>query len=84
MEEMTEVDLDGKKYVWDGQGWCDARTYMEPPENITSRLGSALAMVDLLCLGGAPVTFNPTGVQLLIIHFGGSGYASCTSWNNWR
>src|SRR4051794_41114679 len=38
MEEMTEVDLDGKKYVWDGQGWCDARTYMEPPETITSRL----------------------------------------------
>ena len=38
MEEMTEVDLDGKKYVWDGQGWCDARTYMEPPESITSRL----------------------------------------------
>jgi hypothetical protein len=38
MEEMTEVDLDGKKYVWDGQGWCDARTYMEPPETIASRL----------------------------------------------
>jgi hypothetical protein len=38
MEEMTEVDLDGKKYVWDGDGWCDARTYMEPPESITSKL----------------------------------------------
>jgi hypothetical protein len=38
MEEMTEVELDGKRFVWDGHGWCDARTYMEPPENISNRL----------------------------------------------
>ena len=38
MDEMTEVELDGKKYVWDGKNWCDARTYMEPPQSVTSRL----------------------------------------------
>jgi predicted NAD-dependent protein-ADP-ribosyltransferase YbiA (DUF1768 family) len=38
MEEMTEVEFDGKRYVWDGQSWCDARTNMEPPESISNRL----------------------------------------------
>jgi predicted NAD-dependent protein-ADP-ribosyltransferase YbiA (DUF1768 family) len=38
MEEMTEVDLDGKRYLWDGSNWCDAKTYMEPPEQIINRL----------------------------------------------
>jgi NADAR domain len=38
MEEMTEVELEGKKYVWDGNGWCDARTYMEPAESVVNRL----------------------------------------------
>lgn len=38
MEEMTEVELDGKKYVWDGDGWCEARTYMEPPDSVVNRL----------------------------------------------
>jgi len=38
MEEMTEVDLEGKKYVWDGNGWSDARTFMEPSESVINRL----------------------------------------------
>jgi hypothetical protein len=38
MEEMTEVDLEGKKYVWDGDNWADARTWMVPPETIVNRL----------------------------------------------
>jgi predicted NAD-dependent protein-ADP-ribosyltransferase YbiA (DUF1768 family) len=38
MEEMTEVDLDGKRYLWDGSNWCDAKTYMEPPEQVINRL----------------------------------------------
>jgi hypothetical protein len=38
MEEMTEVDLDGKRFLWDGTSWCDAKTYMEPPDNIINKL----------------------------------------------
>ena len=38
MEEMTEVDLDGKKYVWDGEAWAEARTWMVPPDNVINRL----------------------------------------------
>jgi hypothetical protein len=40
MEEMTEVELEGKKYIWDGSGWCDARTYMEPSENVINNLNA--------------------------------------------
>jgi hypothetical protein len=38
MEEMTEVDLDGKKYVWDGEAWAEARTWMVPPDNVINKL----------------------------------------------
>jgi hypothetical protein len=38
MEEMTEVELDGKKYVWDGDNWAEARTWMEPPEAVVNKL----------------------------------------------
>jgi len=38
MEEMTEVDLDGKRYVWDGDAWAEARTWMVPPDNVINRL----------------------------------------------
>jgi hypothetical protein len=38
MEEMTEVELDGKRYLWDGDNWCDPKTYMEPPEAVVSKL----------------------------------------------
>jgi hypothetical protein len=38
MEEMTEVDLDGKRYVWDGEAWAEARTWMVPPDNVINKL----------------------------------------------
>jgi hypothetical protein len=38
MEEMTEVDLDGKRYVWDGDAWAEARTWMVPPDNVINKL----------------------------------------------
>lgn len=40
MEENTEVQLDGKTYVWDGESWSDPRTYMEPPEAIVNQLNA--------------------------------------------
>jgi predicted NAD-dependent protein-ADP-ribosyltransferase YbiA (DUF1768 family) len=38
MEEMTEVDMDGKRYVWDGDAWAEARTWMVPPDNVINKL----------------------------------------------
>ena len=38
MEEMTEVDMDGKRYVWDGEAWAEARTWMVPPDNVINKL----------------------------------------------
>src|SRR5436190_10070502 len=38
MEEMTEVELDGRRFLWDGTSWCDAKTYMEPPDNVINKL----------------------------------------------
>jgi hypothetical protein len=38
MEENTEVELDGKKYLWDGQTWVDPRTYMVPPDAVIDKL----------------------------------------------
>ena len=38
MAEMTEVDLDGKRYVWDGEAWAEARTWMVPPDNVINKL----------------------------------------------
>lgn len=53
MEEMTEVELEGKKYVWDGNGWCDARTYMEPSESVVNRLNETYRK-DEMKKGPAP------------------------------
>lgn len=47
MEEMTEVELEGKKYVWDGSGWCDARTYMEPVEGVVNRLNELYRKAEM-------------------------------------
>jgi hypothetical protein len=38
MEENTEVELDGKKYLWDGETWVDPRTYMVPPDALIEKL----------------------------------------------
>src|SRR5947209_19995011 len=54
MEEMTEVELDGKKYVWDGGNWCDARTYMEPPETVLNRLNDLYRKHEILAAARAP------------------------------
>lgn len=40
MEEDTEVQLDGKTYVWDGRSWTDPKTYMEPPASIVDQLNA--------------------------------------------
>jgi hypothetical protein len=47
MEEMTEVDLDGKKYLWDGDNWCDPKTYMEPPESVVNKLNETYRKHEL-------------------------------------
>jgi len=47
MEEMTEVELDGKRYLWDGDNWCDPKTYMEPPEAVVNRLNETYRKHEL-------------------------------------
>jgi len=37
---MTEVEFEGKRYVWDGESWSDAKTYMVPPDDIVNRLNA--------------------------------------------
>jgi hypothetical protein len=62
MEEMTEVELDGKKYVWDGGNWCDARTYMEPPETVVNRLNDLYRKHEIraaAAAAAAPRTRSP-------------------------
>ncbi len=53
MEEMTEVDFEGKKFVWDGQAWCDAKTYMVPPDDIVNKL-NAVHRKDEVTLSPGP------------------------------
>lgn len=61
MEEMTEVDLDGKKYVWDGEAWAEARTWMVPPDNVINRLDMMYRPheVELRSASPAPRTRAP-------------------------
>ncbi|HSI36397.1 MAG TPA: NADAR family protein [Tepidisphaeraceae bacterium] len=40
MEEMSEVDFEGRKYVWDGDSWSDAKTFMVPPDDVVNRLNA--------------------------------------------
>jgi hypothetical protein len=36
------VNLDGRTYVWDGRAWCDAETYLTPPDSVLSKLNRCL------------------------------------------
>ena len=64
---MTEVDLDGKKYLWDGDNWCDPKTYMEPPEAIVNKLNAETAKIvakpdvkdEWAKQGAVPLSRNP-------------------------
>jgi predicted NAD-dependent protein-ADP-ribosyltransferase YbiA (DUF1768 family) len=38
MEENAEVELDGKRFLWDGETWVDPRTYMVPPDAVIEKL----------------------------------------------
>ena len=61
MEEMTEVDLDGKRYVWDGEAWAEARTWMVPPDNVINKLNMTYRKheVDLKPAARAPRARTP-------------------------
>src|SRR4051812_38231834 len=47
MEEMTEVVMDGKTYVWDGDNWAEAKTWMEPPESVVNKLNETYRKHEL-------------------------------------
>lgn len=32
------VNYEGRDYIWDGHRWCDAKTYIIPPENVVQKL----------------------------------------------
>ena len=45
-EETYELEYKGKRYLWYGSGWSDARTHIAPPNNIKQFLNKQLE--DLL------------------------------------
>lgn len=47
MEENTEIEFEGKRFVWDGEGWYEARTYMVPPDNVVARLNAQFRATEL-------------------------------------
>src|SRR5688572_3950355 len=38
MEENTQVELEGKQFLWDGETWVDPKTYMVPPDAVIDKL----------------------------------------------
>ena len=47
MEENTQVELDGKKYLWDGETWVDPRTYMVPPDATIEKLNQTFRKSEI-------------------------------------
>jgi hypothetical protein len=33
-----EVELDGRRYSWDGKGWYDTKSYERPPDSLVHKL----------------------------------------------
>jgi hypothetical protein len=48
------VNLDGRRYVWTGNVWYEAETFLTPPTTTIRRLNAALAesMVAMVAKGG--------------------------------
>lgn len=42
MGKRKKVELDGKKYVWTGLEWFEARSFLSPPQTIARRLNALL------------------------------------------
>ncbi len=42
MPQNTRVTLDGKEYIWTGKEWCDAHSFLIPPQLIVGRLNEIL------------------------------------------
>ncbi len=38
--DERQVEIEGKTYIFDGKGWYESRTFMEPPDGLLNRLHS--------------------------------------------